>query len=40
MEKVHPPVCSQNGDALQVGAWNGVEFPVIVVIPINEELWF
>lgn len=33
MEKVQPPVSSQNGDALQEGTWDGVEFP----IPVNEE---
>lgn len=33
MKQVHPPVGSQNGDILQVGTWDGVEFPV----PLNEE---
>lgn len=33
MEKVKPPVCIQNGDALQVGTWDGVGFSV----PMNEE---
>lgn len=36
MKKAHPPLCSQNGDALQVGTWDGLEFPVVPV-PMNEE---
>lgn len=36
MEEVHPSVCSQNGDALQVCAQDGAEFQVVPV-PMNEE---
>lgn len=40
MEKIHLPVCSQNGDALQVDAWDGVEFPIVPVSMNEEELCF
>lgn len=36
MKKVKAPLCSQNGGALQVGTWEGGEFPVVPV-PVNEE---